>query len=256
MSHSFQLVERQRSPLILRQKISLVFSLLLAFFSLAAFATGKTYITAADIDLTKLLAPVPSVESTKAEIEEMLKLESSRDSAAVEYARSDTGDDIFRFSTVLGPAFKKADMPVTEGFFEQIVHNEKSVIDPAKVYWKRIRPSVFDPRLHPCVRVPLSGSYPSGHSTFGNLSAIILADMIPEKKAEIYKRGWEFAMNRVIGGVHYPSDIQAGRIAAAIIAAALFRNAEFKADFEKSKAEIRKAIGLEAANSTIKAKVK
>ena len=47
------------------------------------------------------------------------------------------------------------------------------------------------------VRMPVltesaySFSYPSGHTTFGALSAILLAQMVPEKHVELFERGWE-----------------------------------------------------------------
>jgi acid phosphatase (class A) len=63
--------------------------------------------------------------------------------------------------------------------------------------------------------------------------------MVPSKNGELYRRGWDFALNRIIGGVHYRSDVEAGRICAAVIAEGMFRNPEFKHDFDASKAELR-----------------
>ena len=73
--------------------------------------------------------------------------------------------------------------------------------------------------------------------------AIILANMVPEKRAAIFDRGWDFALNRVIGGVHYRSDIEAGRIAATLIAGEMFNDSVFLGDFEKAKSEVRKVLG-------------
>jgi acid phosphatase (class A) len=73
--------------------------------------------------------------------------------------------------------------------------------------------------------------------------AIVLAAMVPEKSAELHARGWSFARNRLIAGAHFPSDIQAGRIAGTLIASYLFQDPEFKKDFLESKAELRKSLG-------------
>jgi acid phosphatase (class A) len=207
---------------------------------------AKIYVAADAINLVNLLPPPPAMDSkeTAGEIEEMLRFQNTRTPAMVDYAQKDQTISVFRFATVLGDNFNEGNLPFTAGFFRNVQSNASLFIDPAKDYWKRPRPSNYDRRIIPCLTIPKSAAYPSGHSTEGNLFAIILANMIPEKRAVIFNRGWEFAMNRVIGGVHYPSDAMAGRISAALIAQELFGNAGFKKDYETSKAEIRKALGL------------
>jgi acid phosphatase (class A) len=226
--------------------------ILAAFFALSLsvgllYAKGKTYAAQTDIELTKLLPPPPAQDSpqTKKEIAEILAFQKNRTKAMIDYAVADQEINVFRFSNVLGDKFTKENLTLTAKFFENMIANEVDIVGPAKDYWKRPRPSVFDNRVKPCVRVPVNASYPSGHSAAGNLMAIILADMVPEKSTEIFNRGWDFAVNRIIGGVHYRSDSDAGRIAATVIAADMFRNGEFRLDYEKSKAEIRKVLGYD-----------
>src|SRR5262249_23244172 len=89
-----------------------------------------------------------------------------------------------------------------------------------------------------------SYSYPSGHSTFGAMTAILLANMVPEKRNQIFTRGWEYGRNRVVGGVHYPSDVEAGRIEATVMVSAMMQNPAFKSDFAVVKAELRHVLGL------------
>jgi len=72
---------------------------------------------------------------------------------------------------------------------------------------------------------------------------ILLANMVPEKKTEIFKRSWAYAQNRVIGGVHYRSNIEAGRISGTVIAAMLMKDKNFAQDFAAAKAELRTALG-------------
>jgi acid phosphatase (class A) len=94
--------------------------------------------------------------------------------------------------------------------------------------------------------VPLSksGSYPSGHSTVGTLMGIELANMLPEKRAAIMARAWEFGHNRVVGGIHYASDIEMGRISGTVIAQTISTHPDFKDEFEAAKAELRAVLGL------------
>jgi acid phosphatase (class A) len=211
------------------------------------YASAKVYVPASDIDLTEILPPPPAQDSiqTKKEIAEILDFQENRSDKMVQYAQADQEISVFRFSDILGDKFTKENLPFTGEFFHNVTATASIISGPAKDFWKRPRPSVFDPRVKPCVKVPPNASYPSGHSTAGNLMAIILANMVPEKSAEIYGRGWDFAVNRIIGGVHYRSDSEAGRMAATVIAAFMFRNADFKADYERSKSEIRRLLGYE-----------
>jgi acid phosphatase (class A) len=232
--------------------VVLILSVVLSLAVCGVYAKGNVYITPADIDLTRLLPPPPAQESaeTKKEIEELLDFQKNRDHKMQIYAFDDQDINVFRFADTLGKNFTKEKLPVTAKFFEEVVNTDSDIVEPAKDYWKRPRPSEYDSRINPCVTVPpgsqpgtFNPAYPSGHSTADNLMAIILANMVPEKSAKIYNRGWEFAVNRIIGGVHYRSDVEAGRISAAVIAALLFKDKEFMKDYEKSKAEVRNVLG-------------
>jgi acid phosphatase (class A) len=98
--------------------------------------------------------------------------------------------------------------------------------------------------VKPLLEPKTSGAYPSGHATVGTLMGIILSDMVPEKRAEIMARAAEFAHNRVVAGMHVPSDIDAGKIAGSVIAAQIMGQDDFKAEYADAKAELRAALGL------------
>jgi acid phosphatase (class A) len=68
--------------------------------------------------------------------------------------------------------------------------------------------------------------------------------MVPEKSPQIFARGREYGENRVVAGVHFPSDIEGGRLSATAIAAALMENEQFKNDLNEAKAELRGVLGL------------
>jgi membrane-associated phospholipid phosphatase len=90
----------------------------------------------------------------------------------------------------------------------------------------------------------VNSAYPSGHATWVFMSAVLLADMVPERRAEIWARAEDFARQRIVGGVHYRSDIDAGRMAGATIAAFLLVNPRYQADATKAATELRAAIKL------------
>ncbi len=64
--------------------------------------------------------------------------------------------------------------------------------------------------MHPPIELPKNASYPSGHSTVGNLDAMILAELIPDQKDALLKRGQQIGDDRIVAGVHFPSDVEAG----------------------------------------------
>jgi acid phosphatase (class A) len=103
---------------------------------------------------------------------------------------------------------------------------------------------MVDSRVKPIVKLSTSGSYPSGHTTVGTLMGIVLAQMLPENRTNILARAWAYGQNRVIAGIHYPSDIEAGRLSGTAIAAVLATHSDFNNEFQAAKAELRAVLGL------------
>lgn len=84
-------------------------------------------------------------------------------------------------------------------------------------------------------------AYPSGHSTRGTVFATVLAELFPDKRDALLAKGWESGWLRVIGGVHYASDVYAGRVLGKAVARELLKNPRFQADMEAAKAELAAA---------------
>jgi acid phosphatase (class A) len=57
-------------------------------------------------------------------------------------------------------------------------------------------------------------------------------------------RADEYSFNRVVAGVHYPSDVEGGKLAGTALAAFLFASARFQPDFAEAKKELREALKL------------
>lgn len=114
----------------------------------------------------------------------------------------------------------------------------------AKQHYMRTRPFVFwnEPTATPNDEEGLrkNGSYPSGHTSIGWATALVLAEINPARATEILKRGFEFGQSRVIVGAHYQSDVDAGRIAGAGIVSILHTDKAFKKQLEKAKKEFAK----------------
>jgi acid phosphatase (class A) len=208
---------------------------------------AKPYADNKEVNLLLLLPPPPAVGSdqTKAELGEILTIQVTRTKAMEARAIADASENIWRFADAVdNPKFTAAALPKFAAFFDRVIETESAVVDPAKDVWKRPRPHLYSDLVRPVVPLSKSGSYPSGHATVGTLMGIELANMLPEKRAEIMARAWEFGHNRVVGGIHYPSDIEMGRISGTVIAQAISTHPDFQQEFEAAKAELRAALGL------------
>ncbi|MCZ8544645.1 phosphatase PAP2 family protein [Mesorhizobium qingshengii] len=231
----------------MKKYASLAAGLLLLIVGSAAQAEdAQPFITNKDVDLTMILPPPPANDSaqTKAELGEVLTLQVTRTPEMVASAVADADENVWRFANVMGPKFNKETLPKFSAFFDRVVATEGAVVDPAKDVWKRPRPHKLSDLVKPAVKLSSSGSWPSGHATVGTMMGIILSDMVPEKRAEIMARAAEYAHNREVGGIHYASDVEMGKISGSVIAAVLLNRDDFKAEYEAARAELRSDLGM------------
>jgi acid phosphatase (class A) len=196
------------------------------------------------VDLTKILPPPPKPGSSaqRRDLAISLAWQARRTATMEALAQADSDRSVFRFGVILGDSFTKDRLPIAARFFDEVAADEGIVGAAAKTYWNRPRPFVTSPGIRPCVEQPPTNSYPSNHATIGMLYAQILARMLPEQRLPILARARQYAEDRVICGVHYTSDIEAGKRAGAIEAFAMFRNAAFKREFAEARVEIREAL--------------
>ena len=115
----------------------------------------------------------------------------------------------------------------------------------AKDHYQRMRPFVLhqDASCTPDeeARLAKDGSYPSGHSALGWAWALVLAELMPERSDALLQRGHAFGQSRVVCGVHWQSDVEAGRVMGAAAVARLHVDPVFQAQLGAAAGEIRKA---------------
>jgi acid phosphatase (class A) len=225
-------------------KSSLLF---LALVTLCSAASAETnFVPPEHVDLTEILAPAPARNSDreKRDLAEILATQKSRTARQSERALADATAGIFGFADVLGPNFNEQRVPTVAALLGKARADAVVAVGAAKSVWNRQRPYAISSEVETIGDRPESSSYPSDASTVGYLTAILLADMVPEKAAALYARGREFGDDRVILSIHFPSDVEAGRFAATAIANALVQDAAFVKEFSEAKSELRRVLGL------------
>lgn len=115
----------------------------------------------------------------------------------------------------------------------------------AKDHYKRQRPFAryAEPTCTPQEEAALAkdGSYPSGHASLGWAWGLTLASIAPERAQALVERGYAFGQSRAICGVHWQSDVEAGRLVASATLAVLQTNPVYQAQLALSKAEVAAA---------------
>jgi acid phosphatase (class A) len=102
----------------------------------------------------------------------------------------------------------------------RIVDASEGFLMALKGEFDRARPYQVAAVLHKPLRVlvkdPKTPAYPSGHAFESYLLALHFSDIHPKHTFEFFALADMIADSRIVAGVHYPSDIVAGRTAAVI----------------------------------------
>lgn len=125
-----------------------------------------------------------------------------------------------------------------KAFFAAVAGDAGAAVYILKSRFNRPRPPLTDPTLRPCINLPKGKAYPSGHATVARLYALVLAELVPARRAEFLAIGERSGLYRVIGGVHHPSDIEAGRRLADSLFIELMRNAAFRAELSRLRGQL------------------
>ena len=211
--------------------------------SMGAETKAAPYFDPATVNLKIIMADPPANGSaaTLREIKLILEMQQIRTPEQVARIQREVHLNVDLFDTVFGPWFKTDSLPATAHLFERVNATEHPIIELGKKFWHRPRPPLQDSRVHPPIDLPKNDSYPSGHSTVGTLDALILAQLAPDLEGVLLERGDQIGQDRIIAGVHFPSDVGAGKMLGYALFFKLMVMPEFTADLDKAKAEIAAA---------------
>lgn len=149
------------------------------------------------------------------------------------------------FSEALGAPFEPERTPTLALLLGRMHADLEMIQASAKASHARPRPFVSEP-ADICVDaapwLAESGSYPSGHAAMGWAWALVLSELAPDRAEAILTRGLAYGDSRAICGVHYVSDVEAGRLMGAALVARLKAEPAFQRDLERARAEWRRSL--------------
>lgn len=180
---------------------------------------APNYLRATPLELMKRLPPAPEAGSLAAlaDLEAVLQVQAWRTLEQVTWAEIVDKWSVFDFAEAIGPWFTAANLPATEALLKAATKDLRPVSREIKRHYNRPRPPKVDANILPCVPVPTSGSYPSGHTLYIFVEAGVLAEIYPECREALMARAHRAAWGRILGGVHFPTDVVGGRLLAAMV---------------------------------------
>ena len=185
--------------------------------------------------IKKLLGAYPakgSVEEAQ-DFETLLKFQENRTEAECASAASEkTATLKHLFAGPNGPLTKKEALLVSPFVLKHYAEAGINIYI-AKTVFKRPRPYLANPQIHPCIPFEKSYAYPSGHTTVSRVFARVLSRIYPSRAAAFMKRADEVAHNRILGGVHHPSDIEAGKKFGDILANKVMNSKKFTTELKR-----------------------
>lgn len=164
------------------------------------------------VDAPVMLPPTNSSGETVAELETI---------AAAEALHKNPGKLEHKYDDEFDWAFKKvvedAGLEYDETYFKRLIKEAASITIRLKYKFNRPRPFQLGPVLGIDVTKYQSSTaktpaFPSGHTTQSVLVACVLSEKYPELKEKLMKVADKVSLSRVVGGHHYPSDIEYGKV--------------------------------------------
>jgi len=196
-----------------------------------------TYLSKDAIDPATALPPPPAHGSAvdQADLKEILDLQKSRTPKDCERATSEVHVNLGAFFGAPYGPLTQDQVKKWNPIFEQALYDTDYLVQEVKVHYARPRPYYSDPTITPCIKRETTGAYPSGHAAIARVFERLLEVVDPAQKTEIAAREKQITHDRVLGGVHHPTDIRAGGELGDHIFDLLMKNARFTKELQSVK---------------------
>ena len=203
-----------------------------------------TFVSPDELDLARALPAFPAAGSLahEADIQTMLALQLRRTPAEAADAQADSVTTMTDFTTkLLGPAAVAARYPKLFALMAALHQDMRRINRAANAAQGfRPRPIRLDARIRPSLDMVGHGdaAYPSARASSGQVWADVTAQLVPQRAIEAQAEAERVAWRRVVGGVHYPSDLAGSRHVARAVGVALAKSPKFHAALAEARAEL------------------
>jgi len=209
--------------------------------------TLKGYLSAEAVDGVAILGPPPAPDSPRGKADRAAYLETRAFAGSPRWTQATKDNDLWnggaleRFACAIGRPIDGRDLPRTYRLLQRVELDSRQIGLAPKDRYQRVRPLIGDDRPV-CIKreawMATNGSYPSGHAMTGWAWGLILAELSPAHASSALDAGRQIGESRVICGVHYQSDVEAGRMLGAAVVAEEHASPAFRADLAAAKAEL------------------
>lgn len=190
-----------------------------------------------------MIPPAPDSAEYRHEIDSIIaKQHTLTDAEKAQINAEDHIDPTMIVLPVIGAEYTEDKYPAMYILLRHAASDAWRDSDYAEDYWQRHRPWTMDDRIEPLAKPITHPGYPSGHSTTNHVWAHVLSDLFPEKQEALFARAHEIGMHRVAAGMHFPSDVEAGKRYAAFIYDKMSKKPQYQAELAAATAEINAAI--------------
>ena len=161
-------------------------------------------------------------------------------------ARDDDATVYLRFSGQIGFSPDRTKTPALVAVLNRIAEDTLAVAAEAKARHARLRPFEIQRLARVCGHdtPPVPGStakgtgYPSGHASVAWGTALVLVEVVPASAQAIIGRAVAYGQSRVVCGLHYPADVEAGQFIGSAVLAKAFDSPAFRNDLACARREI------------------
>jgi membrane-associated phospholipid phosphatase len=160
----------------------------------------------------------PNEIETAEEIDQLLEMAAGRDEAALQQiAYWNSGPPTYRWNQIAMDALLERAVPANMALRDlALLH--VAIYDATVAAWdskdtyNRPRPSEVEPELITVIPNPSNPSYPSEYAVTAGAASTILAWLFPENAQYFEDKAQEAVNSRLLAGVEYPSDVEAGLV--------------------------------------------